>query len=92
MRQYFLTGFGGEAAMLEHARTWLDDATHLVTFNGKCFDVPLLATRYRLMRLPTPLRSKGHLDLLHPTRAAFGEPLAGLPAADRGAATARLRA
>jgi uncharacterized protein YprB with RNaseH-like and TPR domain len=71
VRQYFLTGFQGEAAMLHHARTWLDDATHLVTFNGKCFDVPLLATRYRLMRLPTPLRSKGHLDLLHPTRAAF---------------------
>ena len=71
VRQYFLTGFQGEAAMLDHARTWLDDATHLVTFNGKCFDVPLLATRYGLMRLPTPLRSKGHLDLLHPTRAAF---------------------
>lgn len=71
VRQYFLTGFRGEAAMLEHARTWLDEASHLVTFNGKCFDVPLLATRYRLMRLATPLQSKGHLDLLHPTRAAF---------------------
>lgn len=72
LRQYFLTGFAGEAAMLEHARSWLADATHLVTFNGKCFDVPLLATRYRLLRLATPLQSKGHLDLLHPTRAAFG--------------------
>lgn len=71
LRQYFLTGFRGEAAMLDHARSWLDEASHLVTFNGKCFDVPLLATRYRLRRLENPLQSKGHLDLLHPTRAAF---------------------
>jgi uncharacterized protein YprB with RNaseH-like and TPR domain len=71
LRQYFLTGFTGEAAMLDHARTWLDECSHLVTFNGKCFDVPLLTTRYRLMRLATPLQTKGHLDLLHPTRAAF---------------------
>lgn len=71
VRQYFLTGFKGEAAMLDHAGRWLDEASHLVTFNGKGFDVPLLATRYRLMRLATPLQSKGHLDLLHPTRAAF---------------------
>jgi uncharacterized protein YprB with RNaseH-like and TPR domain len=71
VRQYFLTGFSGETAMLDHARTWLEAASHLVTFNGKCFDVPLLATRYRLMRLASPLQAKGHLDLLHPTRAAF---------------------
>jgi uncharacterized protein YprB with RNaseH-like and TPR domain len=71
VRQYFLTGFKGEAAMLAHACNWIDEATHLVTFNGKCFDAPLLATRYRLMRLETPLQGKGHLDLLHPTRAAF---------------------
>ena len=73
VRQYFLTGFKGEAAMLDHARIWLDEASHLVTFNGKCFDVPLLATRYRLMRLAMPLPTKGHLDLLHPTRAAFAD-------------------
>jgi uncharacterized protein len=71
VRQYFLTGFTGEAAMLDHARSWIEDAAHLVTFNGKCFDAPLLATRYRLMRLASPLPTKGHLDLLHPTRAAF---------------------
>ena len=71
LRQYLLTGFKGEAAMLDHARTWLDECSHLVTYNGKCFDVPLLTTRYRLMRLATPLQTKGHLDLLHLTRAAF---------------------
>ncbi len=71
VRQYFLMGFAGEPAMLDHAQSWLAEAGHLVTFNGKCFDVPLLATRYRLMQRTASLRAMPHIDLLHPTRAAF---------------------
>jgi hypothetical protein len=71
VRQYFLTGFRGEAAMLDHALAWFDEAEHVVTFNGKCFDVPLLATRHRLMHRATRLPHMPHIDLLHPTRAAF---------------------
>lgn len=72
LRQYFLTGFAGEAAMLAHARPWLAAGRHLVSFNGKSFDLPLLLTRHRLRRLAWPLDGRPHLDLLHPTRAAFG--------------------
>lgn len=71
LRQYFLTGFRGETALLGHARTWLAAAGHLVSYNGKRFDVPLLQSRHRLCRLPWPLSGKPHLDLLHPTRTAF---------------------
>ncbi len=71
VRQYFLTGFRGESAMLGHARTWLEAAGHLVSYNGKRFDLPLLQSRHRLCRLSWPLAGKPHLDLLHPTRAAF---------------------
>ena len=71
LRQYFLTGFGGELAMLEHAGDWLRAGKHLVSYNGKSFDLPLLLTRHRLRRLAWPLADKPHLDLLHPTRAAF---------------------
>lgn len=71
VRQYFLTGFGAELAMLEHARDWLAGAGQVVTYNGKSFDVPLLVTRHRLRRLACPLDGKPHIDLLHPTRAAF---------------------
>ncbi|MCP4041267.1 MAG: hypothetical protein GY731_04820, partial [Gammaproteobacteria bacterium] len=39
--------------------------------NGKGFDHPLLATRYRLAGLTDPFASLNHLDLLHPTRSAF---------------------
>src|ERR1044071_8405896 len=36
----------------------------LVTFNGKAFDAPLLATRYRLNHIPAPFDEYAHLDLL----------------------------
>jgi uncharacterized protein len=71
LRQYFLTSFCGEAAMLTDALSWIRSATHLVSFNGKCFDVPLLITRYRLLGAENPFAHVSHIDLLHPARAAF---------------------
>ncbi len=71
VRQYFLTCFAGEPAMLQHALGWIGAGTHLVSFNGKSFDVPLLATRFRLARLSHPLSTLPHMDLLHQTRAAY---------------------
>ncbi|MEP7085103.1 MAG: ribonuclease H-like domain-containing protein [Betaproteobacteria bacterium] len=70
-RQYFLTCFAGESAMLAHALGWITTGCHLVSFNGKSFDVPLLATRFRLARLTHPLSDLPHMDLLHRTRAAY---------------------
>ncbi len=71
VRQYQLTGFAGEAPMLEDADTWLREGDALVTFNGKCFDVPLLSTRARLAGVRDRCAAMVHLDLLHPTRRAF---------------------
>ncbi len=71
LRQFFLTGFRGEAALLQEAAAWTAGRPYLVTFNGKSFDVPLLATRYRLARLPDPFAALHHVDLFHPTRRAF---------------------
>lgn len=71
VRQYQLTGFSGEASMLEDAAAWLREAGTLVTFNGKCFDAPLLSARARLARMPDPCAHMAHVDLLHPTRRAF---------------------
>jgi uncharacterized protein YprB with RNaseH-like and TPR domain len=71
LRQFFLTGFRGEAALLQAAAAWSAGRQYLVTFNGKSFDVPLLTTRYRLARLPDPFAGLQHVDLFHPTRRAF---------------------
>jgi uncharacterized protein YprB with RNaseH-like and TPR domain len=71
LQQFFLTGFRGEAALLQAARDWVDGRKYLVTFNGKSFDAPLMATRYRLSGIPDPFSDMHHIDLFHPTRRAF---------------------
>jgi uncharacterized protein len=71
VRQLFLTGYGAEPALLEAAHDWIGATSCLVSFNGKCFDAPLLATRYRLAALADPFGQCAHIDLLYPTRRAF---------------------
>ncbi|WEN13820.1 ribonuclease H-like domain-containing protein [Rhodanobacter sp. AS-Z3] len=68
IRQLVLTTMAAETAMLRTFAEWLSADTVLVSYNGKCYDAPLLATRYRLARLANPLAGLGHLDLLHPVR------------------------
>ena len=68
VRQLTTATMGAETAMLRTFATWLRPDTVLVSYNGKCYDAPLLKTRYRLARLPDPLSGLGHLDLLHPVR------------------------
>lgn len=69
--QLFLSGLGGESAMLIAAQEFLRDTDTLVTFNGRSFDSPLLAARYRLAGLDDPFARLRHVDLLHPTRRTF---------------------
>ena len=68
LRQLTTTTMAAETAMLRTFARWLQPDTVLVSYNGKCYDSPLLKTRYRLARLPDPLSGLGHLDLLHPVR------------------------
>lgn len=68
IRQLTITSMAAEAAMLRHFAEWISPDTVLVSYNGKCYDAPLLATRYRLARQPNPLTGLGHIDLLHPVR------------------------
>ena len=71
VRQYQLSAFAGERAMLAHAGTWLGEEGVLVSYNGKSFDAPLLTSRCRLAGLSSPWGEHNHIDLLHPTRRAF---------------------
>lgn len=68
LRQLTTTTMAAEADMLRHFTQWLGPQTVLVSYNGKSYDAPLLNTRYRLARLPSPLPGLVHLDLLHPSR------------------------
>jgi hypothetical protein len=70
-RQYLLTAFAGEPALFRQAGDWAGRGRTLLSFNGKCFDLPLLAARARLARVADPFAGLAHLDLLHPTRRLF---------------------
>jgi uncharacterized protein len=71
VRQLTLTTMAGEAAMLDAFARWLAPDAVLVSYNGRSYDAPLLATRYRLARRASPLPGLLHLDLLHPTRRRY---------------------
>jgi uncharacterized protein YprB with RNaseH-like and TPR domain len=71
IRQLLCTQLRAERAMLECFAAWLQPDTVLSSYNGRCYDSPLLAARYRLARLPDPLRGLRHLDLLFPVRRRF---------------------
>lgn len=68
VRQFFLRSPDEEPAMLHAIHNLLREHEALVTFNGRSFDVPLLASRYTLNRQRVRLDSWANLDLLHPAR------------------------
>lgn len=68
LRQLTMATMAAETAMLRTFAGWLREDHVLVSYNGKSYDAPLLATRYRLARMPNPLLGLQHFDLLHPVR------------------------
>jgi len=71
VRQLYMTSMAAESAMLTEFARWVHSDTVLVSYNGKSYDAPLLATRYRLARLANPLTGLMHVDLLHPMRRRY---------------------
>jgi len=71
VRQLYITAMAAESAMLRAFAEWLHADTVLVSYNGKSYDAPLLATRYRLARMANPLLGLTHVDLLHPMRRRY---------------------
>lgn len=68
VRQLLVRDPGDEAAVLLHFRRFVRRFTHLVTYNGKSFDWPVLANRFVLHRIPPPEHRLEHLDLLPMSR------------------------
>ncbi|MBL8488719.1 MAG: ribonuclease H-like domain-containing protein [Rhodocyclaceae bacterium] len=76
LRQWVMAGFAAEAALLGALAAEVRRDDVLVSFNGKSYDLPLLATRFRMHGMPDPFAGLPHLDLRHPLRRRHG---AGLP-------------
>ncbi|HEY8731910.1 MAG TPA: ribonuclease H-like domain-containing protein [Candidatus Limnocylindria bacterium] len=68
LRQHLLHDLGAEAAFVRALQTELAPFRACASYNGKCFDLPLLRTRF-VMTLRSELNvDESHLDLLHPAR------------------------
>jgi uncharacterized protein YprB with RNaseH-like and TPR domain len=71
IRQLLITTMAAEPAMLRTFAEWLTPGTVLSSYNGRCYDSPLLKTRYRLARMHDPISALDHVDLLFPTRRRY---------------------
>jgi len=71
IRQLLITTLAAEASMLQTFASWLAPHTVLSSYNGRCYDAPLLKTRYRLARMGDPISALDHVDLLFPTRRRY---------------------
>ena len=67
-RQFLMTRFADERAVLAAVAAEIGRAGALVSFNGKSFDAPVLETRYLFHRLPWMGGEIPHIDALHPAR------------------------
>ena len=74
VRQFFLSAFAAERALLESLTELAATAGTVVTYNGKSFDLPLIETRFMFHRLSTPFAGLPHVDMLHPARRLWREP------------------
>jgi len=68
--QYLMRDPGEEPAVLQLLADVAANSRLVVTFNGRAFDVPLLATRYTLARRRSPF-PEDHVDLLTPARRVW---------------------
>jgi hypothetical protein len=75
VRQFFMRDLTEEPALVAALDEFLSRFEAVVSYNGKSFDVPLLATRFTLAFRHLPLAKLPHLDLLHPARRLWREHL-----------------
>jgi uncharacterized protein len=68
VRQFLLTSYRAERAMLAAVADLFADADLIITYNGKTFDVPVMETRWAFHRMRASLDEVPHFDMLHPAR------------------------
>lgn len=71
VEQGFIRNPSEELSMLAYLQEKLQHYTHLVSYNGRTFDWPIVKNRYILNRLKLDDKQLLHLDLLYPSRALW---------------------
>jgi uncharacterized protein YprB with RNaseH-like and TPR domain len=90
VRQFLLTSYASERALLWAVADFFRDADLIVTYNGKSFDVPVMETRWLFHRLQMPLDGVPHFDMVHPARRLWRPRAASLDVDDGGCRLATL--
>jgi uncharacterized protein YprB with RNaseH-like and TPR domain len=68
VRQWLLTSQAGERLLLRELGAAVDEASLLVSYNGRSFDVPLMDMRWAYHRQPSPFDDLPHFDMLPTAR------------------------
>ncbi|MFS1512592.1 ribonuclease H-like domain-containing protein [Chengkuizengella sp. SCS-71B] len=71
VEQLFIRNPSEELAMLAYINEKFQHFTHLVSYNGKTFDLPLLKNRFIIHRLAFEGEHLEHIDLLYPSRSLW---------------------
>ncbi|TXK85395.1 ribonuclease H-like domain-containing protein [Paenibacillus sp. N3.4] len=71
VEQLFIRNPAEEHAMLIYLQELIMRFTHIVSYNGRTFDWPILKNRYVLNRLKMADSRLLHLDLLYPSRSLW---------------------
>lgn len=71
VRQVLMPSYAAEPQLLLRVNEIAAGCDTIVTFNGKSFDVPLLASRHIMCRMDCPIAKMNHLDLIHPARRVW---------------------
>jgi len=75
MQQFFMRDPAEEVAQLAAFESFIAPCQAMVTFNGKAFDAPLLASRFISHGLRPPFLELAHIDLLHLARRLWRDRL-----------------
>jgi tetratricopeptide (TPR) repeat protein len=68
IRQFLLTSYKAERALLAASADFFGAAALIVSYNGKTFDLPVMETRWVFHRMEMPLERTRHIDMLHAAR------------------------
>ncbi|MFQ5825535.1 MAG: ribonuclease H-like domain-containing protein, partial [bacterium] len=68
LAQFFMNDFNEEKALLHQFNQFIKKNNILISFNGKCFDLPLLVSRNIYHQMKLPVTDILHLDLLFTVR------------------------
>jgi uncharacterized protein len=90
VRQFLLTSYSSERALLWAVAEFFKDTGLIVTYNGKSFDVPVMETRWLFHRLQMPLDQVPHFDMVHPARRLWRPRAASTDPDDGGCRLATL--